>query len=428
VSGLNAVAGAGTYDYIATGVIGGDEIKVALIYQPARVTPVGAYAVLDNVAPFNVNTRPPLAQTFEENTTGALFTVVVNHFKSKSTSGCPTLPDPNADAGDGQGCWNGDRVLAANELVDWLKTDPTNSGDTDYLIIGDLNSYAREDPITTLEGLGLVNLVSRFEGAAAYSYVFDGQWGYLDHALASNSMAQQVTGTSHWHINADEPIVLDYNEEFKPAAQIADVLSTEMYRASDHDPVMIGLALNTVVPAPKPGGTGGQPGIAVFDPAISKVGQLELGGIGLPGEKLSWTITVTNTGTAAGTDIMITDTMPAELRLDGAATERGTYSIDGSTVTFTIPYLNPDETVQMWIYTTVISSPSDGTITNVANLTSGSVTDSATGVVNVVTSLPATGYPVSDSRAPRSYTGLWLALAGLLVIALGGWRLRRARR
>ena len=430
VDGLNAMTSPGTYDYIATGVIGGDEIKVALIYQPARVTPVGAYAVLDGVAPFNVNTRPPLAQTFEENTSGALFTVAVNHFKSKSTTGCPSIPDPNADAGDGQGCWNGDRVLAAKELVKWLKTDPTHSGDTDYLIIGDLNSYAREDPITTLEGLGLVNLISRFEGATAYSYVFDGQWGYLDHALASKSMAQQVTGTNHWHINADEPTVLDYNEEFKPAAQIADVLSTELFRASDHDPVMIGLALDTVVTPSQSGGsggTGGEPGIDVFDPAISKVGVLQPGGIGLAGEKLTWTITATNNGTAAGTDIVITDTMPAELSLDSAATERGTYSINGATVTFTIPYLNPGETVQMWVYTTVISSPLDGVIANQATLVSGSVTDSAVGTVNVVTSLPATGYPPSESRAPRSYTGVWLALASLLVIAVGGWRLRRAR-
>jgi uncharacterized repeat protein (TIGR01451 family) len=242
-------------------------------------------------------------------------------------------------------------------------------------------------------------------------------------------MAQQVTGTSHWHINADEPIVLDYNEEFKPAAQIADVLSTEMYRASDHDPVLIGLALNTAVPAPKPGRTGtGEAAVTGFDPAISKIGALEAGGVGLVGEKLTWTITVTNNGTAAGTDIVIMDTMPAELRLDSAATRRGTYSIDGSTVTFTIPYLNPGETVQMWIYTTVISSPVDGVISNEATLVSGSVTVSAIGTVNVVTSLPSTGYPASDFRAPRSYTGLWLALAGLLVIALGGWRLRRARR
>ncbi|MBA3801178.1 MAG: ExeM/NucH family extracellular endonuclease, partial [Geodermatophilaceae bacterium] len=45
VAGLNAVAGAGTYDYIETGTVGTDVIKVGLIYQPASVTPLGAAAV-----------------------------------------------------------------------------------------------------------------------------------------------------------------------------------------------------------------------------------------------------------------------------------------------------------------------------------------------------------------------------------------------
>ena len=35
VDGLNAAMGAGTYEYIHTGVIGTDAIKVALIYKPA---------------------------------------------------------------------------------------------------------------------------------------------------------------------------------------------------------------------------------------------------------------------------------------------------------------------------------------------------------------------------------------------------------
>ena len=30
-------------------------------------------------------------------------------------------------------------------LVDWLATDPTGSGDPDFIIMGDLNSYAMED-------------------------------------------------------------------------------------------------------------------------------------------------------------------------------------------------------------------------------------------------------------------------------------------
>jgi hypothetical protein len=47
------------------------------------------------------------------------------------------------------------------------------------------------------------------------SYVFDGLSGRLDHALATPSLAAQVTGATEWHINADEPSFIDYNTEFK---------------------------------------------------------------------------------------------------------------------------------------------------------------------------------------------------------------------
>ena len=50
-------------------------------------------------------------------------------------------------------------------------------------------------------------------------------------------MAARITGAAHWHINADEPAVLDYNTEFK--AQ--DLYSASPYRSSDHDPVLVGL-------------------------------------------------------------------------------------------------------------------------------------------------------------------------------------------
>ena len=33
--------------------------------------------------------------------------------------------------------------------------------------------------------------------------------------LASQTLDGQVTGITEWHINADEPVVLDYNIEFK---------------------------------------------------------------------------------------------------------------------------------------------------------------------------------------------------------------------
>ena len=58
-------------------------------------------------------------------------------------------------------------------------------------IVGDLNSYAGEDPIAALEAAGYTNLVKAFHGDDAYSYVFDGQWGYLDYVMASSSLRRR---------------------------------------------------------------------------------------------------------------------------------------------------------------------------------------------------------------------------------------------
>ena len=194
VDGLNVVMGGGTYAYVDTGVIGTDEIKVAFIYKPASVSLLGNYAILDSTVDprfLDTKNRPALAQTFQTNTTGGIFTVVVNHLKSKG-SDCNDVSDP--DLGDGAGNCNLTRKAAAEALVDWLATDPTDSGDGDFLIIGDLNSYDKEDPIDAIK-LGsddvmgsaddYSDLLYDFIGEYAYSYVFDGQLGYLDHALAS---------------------------------------------------------------------------------------------------------------------------------------------------------------------------------------------------------------------------------------------------
>ena len=83
------------------------------------------------------------------NATGARFTVVVNHLKSKG-SDCNDVGDP--DPGDGQGnCSQHPHARPREALVDWLATDPTGSGDPDFLIMGDLNSYAQEDPIDAIK-------------------------------------------------------------------------------------------------------------------------------------------------------------------------------------------------------------------------------------------------------------------------------------
>jgi hypothetical protein len=53
-----------------------------------------------------------------------------------------------------------------------------------------------------------------------------------------------VTGATEWHINTDEPSVIDYNLEYKPQ----DLYTPTPYRASDHDPVIVGLELDASEP------------------------------------------------------------------------------------------------------------------------------------------------------------------------------------
>ena len=174
--------------------------------------------------------------------------MAVNHLKSKG-SDCNDLGDP--DIGDGQGNCNLTRSSAAAALVDWLETDPTGTSETDFLIIGDLNAYLQEDPIDAIE-MGAdgtegttddyVDLITQFAGnSIPYSYVYGGERGVLDHALASNAMQSQVTGATHWHINADEPRILDYNTEYGQEA--LNLYVVDPFRSSDHDPVVIGLSL-----------------------------------------------------------------------------------------------------------------------------------------------------------------------------------------
>ncbi len=240
VAGLNDAVGAGTYGYVDTGYIGDDAIKVAFIYKTATVSLVGDYALLDESVDsrfIDSKNRPALAQTFMDNANGGVFTAVVNHLKSKG-SPCDDIGDP--DLGDGAGNCNLTRTAAAEALVDWLATDPTNSGDADFLIIGDLNSYDKEDPIDALIAGGYADLVYQYLGEYAYSYVFDGQLGYLDHALANGNLAEEISGVTIWHINADEASLIDYDMSYKKDAQDA-LYAPDAYRSSDHDPVVVGM-------------------------------------------------------------------------------------------------------------------------------------------------------------------------------------------
>ncbi len=238
VDGLNAKMGANTYTRVSDPVAGTgtDAIKVAMIYKAARVSLVNAALSDTN----SINNRPTLAQTFAV-PNGEKFSVIVNHFKSKSCSGASGV---DADQNDGQGCYNAQRQEQATRLsADFIPQVIAAANDSDVLVIGDLNAYGKEDPIALLADNGLSDQIERFNGDEGYSYVFDGESGYLDHALANSSMAAQITGANEWHINADEPFVIDYNTEFKPQ----DLYTSAPYKASDHDPVVVGLNLQKAI-------------------------------------------------------------------------------------------------------------------------------------------------------------------------------------
>ena len=251
VTAVNAALGSVVYDYIPTGVIGGDAIAQGLIYQIDSVTPTGDFQTLETFNgidfqdPLNAGrplNRPALAQTFTENTNGDTVTVAVNHLKSKGSLSGLAADD---DQGDGQGNNNATRTAAADLLAQWLASDPTGQGSENILIVGDLNAYAQEDPITTLAAAGYTDVAADLIGEDAYSFVFDGQVGTLDYLLTNPGSLSRVTGITEWHINADEADAIDYNLDFGRPEAIYN--GTNPARHSDHDPVIMGLDFRSVI-------------------------------------------------------------------------------------------------------------------------------------------------------------------------------------
>ncbi|MFN8480934.1 MAG: ExeM/NucH family extracellular endonuclease, partial [Kouleothrix sp.] len=344
VNKLNDATAPGTYAFIdvdantgQVNALGTDAIKVGMLYQPAKVTPVGTTAALNSTAFVNggdsaARSRPSLAQAFEENATGARFIVDLNHLKSKG-SACDT-----PDAGDGQGNCNAVRVNAATALVNWLATDPTGTGESDILLIGDYNSYAQEDPITVIKNAGFTNMIESFLGADAYSYVFDGQWGYLDHALGSASLVSQVSGVGDYHINSDEPSVLDYNTDFKTANLQSTLYAPDQFRMSDHDSVLIGLNLNAAPVAQNQSVTTAE------DTAAS----ITLGATDGNGDSLTYSYTQPAHGTVTGTGPNVTYTPAANYNGPDSFTFKandGTVDSNVATVSITVTPVNDAPTV-----------------------------------------------------------------------------------
>ena len=236
--GKDVFAGCGLPEGFQESAGGKDAIRVGIIYRSDRVTPIDDVTMISDDA-FSV-ARTPVVQRFKSKTADSSFAVIVNHFKSKG--GSSGAEPENKNKGDGQGAFNAARRAQSLAICKYIDDLKQSGGESRVLVIGDLNAYGQEDPIDAMRANGLVDLQQQFSKQNAdengeYSFLYRGQSGSLDHAMATDALADDVTGIGTWHINADEPRFLDYNLEFNPKP----LFKPNPFRSSDHDPVIIGI-------------------------------------------------------------------------------------------------------------------------------------------------------------------------------------------
>lgn len=286
---------------------GSDAIMVAILYRADSVTPKDAATVIitpeqhiaaDTITrddgkggqegnpAYDKYQRHSLLQTFTVKETGEDLSIVVNHFKSK---GSECIEEwiagvEDTEPTDLQGNCNNFRVSAAHAVGEALKDVKG-----DVLVMGDLNAYGMEDPLLTLtdydasdaengkdygreiytaaytnvaggevsaertkieKGFGYTNLNTLLHGADTFSYTYSGELGNLDHALASSSLAQKVVAIEDWHINSLESNLFEYSSKYTGNMP----KYTDVYSASDHDPVLIAIDLpDTDIDLPEEG-------------------------------------------------------------------------------------------------------------------------------------------------------------------------------
>ncbi len=257
VNALNAAAGSEVWAYVpspSTVPANEDVIRIAFIYKKATITPVGDSVIYDDPA-YTGLARQPLAQEFkpitDANHEGKNFVVIANHFKSKGSapknlSGAEAAA--NTDNGDGQGNSNGVRVKQARALATFAQ----RFNGTPTLLVGDFNAYTMEDPLKVLTDAGWAHE----SGHGDSSYVYGGRSGSMDHVFANSAAHPLITEVRSWAVNAQESIAFEYSRANYNAYLAFE--ADNPYRASDHNPEIIGLNLITPIAQP-PVGPSAQP-------------------------------------------------------------------------------------------------------------------------------------------------------------------------
>ena len=174
-----------------------------LQYSPGRIDPTNGA--------FN-SSRKPLAGEFTYN--GHHLIVIANHWNSKGGD------DP---------LWGRDqppvlssevqRQQQATIVRDFVQDVLAVDGNAEVVVLGDLNDFEFSNPLMTLKGAPMNDLIETLPANERYTYVFEGNSQTLDHILVSDSLL----GVAHTD-------VVHVNSEFWD-------------QASDHEPQVARLAL-----------------------------------------------------------------------------------------------------------------------------------------------------------------------------------------
>ena len=178
-----------------------DQRGPILSLNPGRIDPTN---------PAFYSSRRPLVVTFEYQ--GERLFVVNNHFNSKSGDRAlfgefqPPLFDSEIQ-----------RTKQAQAVHDFVASLLAVDPDSKVIVLGDLNDFQFSNPINTLEGTILQNLVETLPVEERYSYIYEGNSQTLDHILISRGLQDNLVSFDILHINSE----FDYTTYF-----------------SDHDPLI----------------------------------------------------------------------------------------------------------------------------------------------------------------------------------------------
>ena len=209
----------------------GGNIRTAFLYDPNRVDlvegsvePIGNQ---DSGSTFE-GARLPLVADFEFN--GQEVTVINNHFSSKGGSspifGVDQPFEELQEDPDVNGSLD-ERQAQAQAVDDYVEGILANDADANIAVLGDLNEFEFISPVDEILGSDLTNLIDTIPEDERYSFIFQGNSQQLDQILVSDALADGAAVDT-----------VQVNSEFAETEQ----------RASDHDPVLAQLVIESAEP------------------------------------------------------------------------------------------------------------------------------------------------------------------------------------